>query len=247
MKIDQTFIKANEFDADIRAFLRDKNAHSMLRFTIDRVDECPICHTVIEPILLSSIFYPDKDNDAKRTGICLYRCNCCFNAFMVQYDLIKSSCAVPLCVAPTTVSSKEFSQQINILSPNFVKIYNQAYKAEQLGLYEICGVGYRRSIEFLIKDYAIHNATDEATKDSIRAASLSVCVRQYIESDKLKVIASRAVWLGNDHAHYNKLFDEYTLDDLKRFICAAVNWIDFMILAEEALSIPPRKQNHKPE
>ena len=247
MKIEQTFIKATDFDAIVCTLTKDNSSYQALRFLIERIDECPICHTGIDPIALSCVFYPDKHDASKRTGVCLYRCSRCFNAFMVQYDLVKSGCATPLRIAPASVTSKKFSQQISDLSPRFVEIYNQAYKSEQMGLYEVCGIGYRRSIEFLIKDYAIHNAADEATKDLIRASSLSACIRQYIESDKLKAIASRAVWLGNDHAHYNKLFDEYTLDDLKRFICAVVNWIDFMLVSEEALSILPRKQNHEPE
>jgi hypothetical protein len=34
----------------------------------------------------------------------------------------------------------------------------------------------------------------------------------------LKDILERATWLGNDQSHYNKLFDDYNLDDLKELI-----------------------------
>lgn len=49
----------------------------------------------------------------------------------------------------------QFSKHINNISPNFVNIYNQAHFAEKHNLLEICGVGYRKGLEFLIKDYVI--------------------------------------------------------------------------------------------
>lgn len=56
---------------------------------------------------------------------------------------------------PAPVRVKDFSQEIKDLSPNFVKIYHQAEQAENTGLSDICGLGYRKALEFLVKDYAI--------------------------------------------------------------------------------------------
>lgn len=55
---------------------------------------------------------------------------------------------------PISPSCKEFDSEIQEISPSFVKIYNQALAAEELNLSEIAGMGYRKSLEFLIKDFA---------------------------------------------------------------------------------------------
>ena len=49
---------------------------------------------------------------------------------------------------------KQFHGEISELSENFVEIYGQSQVAENQGLNKICGVGYRKALEFLIKDFA---------------------------------------------------------------------------------------------
>jgi hypothetical protein len=56
----------------------------------------------------------------------------------------------PIEPAPLT-----FDESVKEISPAFCDICEQAHKAEQFGLTEICGVPYRKSVEFLIKDYLI--------------------------------------------------------------------------------------------
>lgn len=50
-----------------------------------------------------------------------------------------------------------FSDIINEISPGFVKIYNQAHEAEIRLLDDIVGGGYRKALEFLIKDICIYS------------------------------------------------------------------------------------------
>jgi len=47
----------------------------------------------------------------------------------------------------------------------------------------------------------------------------------YYEGD-LKEILERATWLGNDQAHYNKLFEEYQVADLKELIALIMVELD---------------------
>jgi hypothetical protein len=44
-----------------------------------------------------------------------------------------------------------FEEPIKQISSAFCSIYEEAHKAEQFGLTEVCGVGYRKALEFLIK------------------------------------------------------------------------------------------------
>ena len=48
--------------------------------------------------------------------------------------------------------TEEFSELIDVVSTEFVITYNQAKIAEDLGLEHICGTGYGKSLEYLIKD-----------------------------------------------------------------------------------------------
>lgn len=97
----------------------------------------------------------------------------------------------------------------------FIKTYLQSLEAESNSLDEIAGMGYRKAIEYLVKDWAIQNNPNE--KDKILSKWLGSTISDYYEGD-LKEIFERATWLGNDQAHYNKLFEEYDIDILKELI-----------------------------
>lgn len=116
-------------------------------------------------------------------------------------------------------------QMIKKISPKFDLIFNQAFEAEKLGLDLICGLGYRKSYEFLIKDYLLKkNPKSEHSK--IKEKQIMPCINEYINDVSIKILAHRVLWLGNDHAHYLKLHKNKGIDDLKRLIYQTINWID---------------------
>src|SRR3989442_12039733 len=51
-------------------------------------------------------------------------------------------------------TSPVFDVLIQNLSPTFCKIYTESTVVERDGLLQVCGVGYGKALEFLIKDYA---------------------------------------------------------------------------------------------
>lgn len=110
---------------------------------------------------------------------------------------------------------KSSIQQEQENKSNFIKTYLQSLEAENLGLDELAGMGYRKSIEYLVKDWAIKNNPEKAEK--IEKSWLGQVIKDYYEGD-LKDILERATWLGNDQAHYNRLFEEFDLDVLKELI-----------------------------
>jgi hypothetical protein len=97
----------------------------------------------------------------------------------------------------------------------FIKTYLQSLIAENDGLNEIAGMGYRKAIEYLVKDWAIQENPEDSKE--INNLWLSAVIEKYYDGD-LKGILERATWLGNDQAHYNKLFEEYDVDVLKELI-----------------------------
>ena len=132
----------------------------------------------------------------------------------------------------------EFPQQLKQLSPQFVKIYNQAELAENTGLTEICGIGYRKALEFLIKDYAIHKKPDAS--EEIKNKPLVKCIEQYIDSNSIITLAKRSAWIGNDETHYVRKHEELDFTDMKTFIEAAQYFISMDLVVEKAASISPK-------
>ena len=136
--------------------------------------------------------------------------------------------------------SEVFGKEIVNLSPLFVKIFNESFTAEQLGLLEISGIGFRKSLEFLIKDFLIYQHPE--MKEKIEKMFLGKCIAELVEDTRVKETAKRAVWLGNDHTHYIKIWEDKDLSDLKKLIKLTVNWVESEILTSELKESMPDKK-----
>ena len=185
--------------------------------------ECPFCHSKITPTYIYG-FYNVQSLDV----LMLCPNNYCQKSFIGYYDKSYSSY-----VGKTTIGelvNKVFSEDITTISSAFVTIYNQAYSAEQQNLTEICGVGYRKALEFLIKDYAILKYPDHT--DKIEKKLLGVCINDYVDDSRIKTVAKRAAWLGNDETHYIRKWEGKNLQDLKKLIELTVHWIEMETLTK---------------
>jgi len=161
---------------------------------------CPLCHHHIIPSKIT-----EGHLNAKQTLQAVFKCTNerCKELFITNYRTRTESAGVfPVFVLndmqPSIIEDRKFSDEITSLSPSFVEIYNQAKTADEIGLDEICGPGYRKSLEFLIKDYLISTGhSDEEIKSKLLGACLNM-----IQDNRIKTCAERATWLGNDETHY---------------------------------------------
>lgn len=142
--------------------------------------------------------------------------------------------------APWNIEKKDFPEEVAKISPKFCEIYNQAKEAEERELEEICGAGYRRALEFLIKDYLIKEKVDKPK--IIKETRLGTCIENYIKFDNLKHCAKRAAWLGNDETHYIRIWKDKDLNDLKDLIQLTANWIHDVHLTERIKKKMPEKK-----
>lgn len=126
-----------------------------------------------------------------------------------------------MCIIHQKKKLPAIQYEIENLSPNFIKSFQDASSVEQLNLTDLAGLSYRKAFEFLIKDYAIYLTPDKKI-DIINDTSVSNVIINRIpakqEFEELKKIASRAWWLGNDYAHYKKHYDDKDITDLKQCI-----------------------------
>lgn len=202
----------------------------------DKIPEiCPHCqssisvkhiiskHIKIESIFYLQVVYSCPNQKCKEIIVATYEYN------SGQYYLQK--------IEPQKFVVSNFQKEISDLSPQFVKIYNEAYNAETFGLLEICGPGYRKALEFLIKDYLIENNPDN--ENDIKTKMLSPCINTYISDVNIKFCAERAAWVGNDETHYVRRWDNKDLQDLKMLIQLTVNWIMNEIFTEKFRSEMP--------
>jgi hypothetical protein len=197
-------------------------------------DECPFCHFKITPDLISGF-----DSIDNILFIALLRCSnkSCGAGFVANFIRIGINQYNFESIPKYTIQAREWNKNIKDLFPSFVNIYNQSYHAEQLNLIEICGVGYRKAIEYLIKDYLVILFPDR--KEEILSLFLGKCIKEFISNDKIKEISQRAVWLGNDETHYIRKWENSDLSDLKKLIEITVHWIEMELLTNEYLKKMP--------
>ncbi|MGI2941168.1 hypothetical protein [Vibrio alginolyticus] len=204
-------------------------------------DMCPHCHYSVKPTNITSSLSGNPDKSGAKLEL-VYRCtrNECSRLFISSYirTTMQGTSRVGVFKyqnsSPVTVKNEQFQDEINQVSPSFCEIFNQASAAEQYGLHEIAGVAYRKSLEFLIKDYCIYKNNDSA--DNIRSLQLAKVIGQYVSDTNIKECAKRATWLGNDETHYVRKWGDKDLSDLKILIRLTLGWVLNCILTEKYLS-----------
>lgn len=191
---------------------------------IELPDTCPHCGEKGNPTIYNSYY---KDDSGKFFGVLL---NCphneCGKFFALEYNdeghysdtrkYENYSYRPPIKI--------DLPENIEKVSSTFVEIYSQATKAESEKLNQIAGVGYRKSLEFLIKDYAIRNSPDK--EDTIKTKMLGAVISEYLtDFPKLQNLAKAATWIGNDETHYVRRHDDKDIRDMKQFIKSASQFI----------------------
>jgi hypothetical protein len=191
-------------------------------------DECPICHRKQVPKLLVGRRVDDSHVDMS------YQCTNseCRHLFVSRYYTVLPSDLYDLSGSvPTTVGPIYFADEISEVSPDFCATFNQSSAAESYELGLIAGCGYRKSLEFLIKDYLI--SVLPADRDVIRSAPLGACITDRVDDPRLKSTARRATWLGNDETHYSRKWETKDIEDLKTLIQLTVNWVQSSLLTKK--------------
>lgn len=202
---------------------------------IDEPNCCPICKHSIRPEKLYAIMY--KDNENNNNLSITYMCNHCYKTFITKYSKCGSTFSPYYFQeveysTPDIFESKEFDSYISENFKEFVVIYNQALSAEHNKLDQISGLGYRKSLEFLIKDFLKKEYLDK--EKDIEDWPLGKCINELVDNKELKIVASRATWLGNDQAHYIKKYNDKDINDLKKLINLSVHWISMIYITREA-------------
>ena len=170
-------------------------------FQIQPPDTCPICRHPAEIAFAGIATHidepkPTAGGHAAKDLQAIFRCprQVCRGLFIAYYQ--PSGIAVPDTdpqywklskVEPQADTQRDFETTITEASPHFVVIYNQAAKAEASGLNQLCGPGYRKALEFLIKDYLKSVEPKNAEKARrIDITPLAACIANYVDDPRIK-------------------------------------------------------------
>lgn len=202
-----------------------KDFHELKKIT-DFPDKCPLCHKHIEPNLW---LIAQNQNDYMEDLELIFSCPAkgCSHIFIGIYKYsgspsMKYIYSFDHC-KPINSIPRMFDEEIQELSGLFCEIYDQSKAAEEQGLNQICGMGYRKALEYLIKDYII--SLDESKETTIKKKPLAQCIKEDISYENIKACAQRATWLGNDETHYVRKWLDKDITDLKILIDLTIFWI----------------------
>ena len=210
---------------------------SQLQVNFDRCpDRCPICLKGIHPMETGERWAFANDRLEMVFRCPRQECEC---YFIGRYIIPPTSKQFTLseCV-PLTVEASKSDDIVQRISPDFALVYREAEEADLRNLKLVCGPGYRKALEFLIKDYVIKLNPDKA--EEIKKLLLGECISEFVKNDKVKEVAARAVWLGNDETHYLRKWVDKDLQDLKNLIALTVHWIVMEELTEATLRDMPK-------
>lgn len=183
----------------------------MIKIAVEEVGECPLCHVATSPTFINGYLIGSKDNSIPLTAFIILYCPRCKNLYIAKYIFINGLTDL----YPYYFIRKEFSDNIKNLSPEFVNIYSQSLEAESNNATKgLAGLGYRKSLEFLVKDYLIKLKHQD--KNTIINMKLNDCIKK-LDSD-LQDIAKASVWIGNDEVHYFRKNEDYNIQDMKEFV-----------------------------
>jgi hypothetical protein len=207
---------------------QDKQRSAQIKNVNVFPNECPTCHLTITPEVFVQGF-------ASGDWLELYfRCPSteCSHAFVAFYEFdrgVSQGGPIPhfnfKAAAPVVPVRKAVSQEIASISPSFVRIFSQAQAAEDHGLDEVAGPGFRKALEFLVKDFAISLSMAPEETAEIKRMPLQAVISRYLNAAKLHKVSSRAAWLGNDESHYERKWANKDLSDLKRLIALVEHFI----------------------
>ena len=211
----------------------------LIDIKVEEVGKCPCCGIATSPTFLEGFVIPHSDLPHIIYAYVALYCTSCHSIYTARYisnggilDLQLDS------VFPKIAKEISFSDNINELSPTFVSLYNQASVAEtNIQIYGLAGIGYRKSLEYLIKDYLIKIKHQD--KDTIIKMDLGNCVNKL--EGQIKTIAKASIWIGNDETHYFRKNPEYDIEDLKSFIDVLIHIIEIDFATEKAENLVKKK------
>lgn len=175
---------------------------------MDVPDTCPRCGKAIDAQFICSSYSLGLHTDSPNTTV-TFQCPSCDRFFHIDKNKDGNLQVYP------QIPIFDLDKSIATSYPQFAKIYLQSLQAQAEGLNHICGMGYRKSVEELVKSYLIEQYPEK--RPQILKEPLSQSIAR-IESSPIQSLAKASAWLGNDHVHMVNKHPDHDIESMKRFI-----------------------------
>lgn len=191
-----------------------KNAGNQ-NFSIPKPMLCPHCLVYVDGVQTYSVLLAGN-SEHDRIGVAAYQCTHCQKRFVVIYGIdFKVGSATFEMIYPS--ANLEFQdKRLEIFSPRFMTMYNQALQCEKNGNFELAAVGFRAALEILVKDYAIKELKIDS--ETVSGKILFNAIGEYLDEKPLVTSADVIRILGNDYAHYERKYPEHDFEILKEYM-----------------------------
>lgn len=178
---------------------------------------CPWCSVSYNPTTTTLL---NSEKDGIRTLVLSQHCTYCSKS-SIEVAVGKDKETLRMkSIYPKQEQFTNFDKQLVDLSSRFVSLYHAAERSEQSGDLDLAGMGYRGSLEVLLKDYALDSTDD--SKEKISKMNLGKAIATYFGDNPLGMVPADVVRLdANDFVHWNRpdgFSAEQTLDELKSYL-----------------------------
>lgn len=181
--------------------------------TYQKPSACPHCGIGTDATITETKVF--SFNDGKLLAASC-RCTSCNKIFFFACERKKDNNAIVACLHPDISLMSYTNETLGLISERFMDMYNQALQAEHLGNIELAAMGYRSSLEILVKDYAISELG--LPKDEVAGKNLHNAIKDYLKQEDLVNTADVIRILGNDYTHYNRKYPQHDFELLKGYM-----------------------------
>ncbi len=211
-------------------------------------DFCPNCKKPTNPHLVHSSYF--ELSDSENSVVLTIRCLGCKHFWIEEFLATKYSTGnyssdydykvEYIKVSPKLPTDIPISDDVTLISPIGKQIYAQALKAEYEQLDHIAGIGYRKALEFFVKDFSIVTNPDDEEK--IIKMSLKQVIEKYIKDEDLKTFALGSAYVGNDEGHYYRKNPDKDFTHLKRYLHGVIYYLEKRLMFLDAQELVNRSK-----
>ncbi|MBW7573898.1 DUF4145 domain-containing protein [Caproiciproducens faecalis] len=195
-------------------------------FLLNKPMLCPYCGAYEDGVTVDRKIF--SANSPAVFGVITYRCTRCSKIYIVVYDInstVKESNVAA--IYPTTNYSFS-NERIEKVSPRFIDIYNQALLCESNNNLELAAIGFRASLEILVKDFAVNEL--EIDKSVVTKKTLFEAIGEYLNNQELIASGDVVRILGNDYAHYERKYPEQDFEILKSYMEIFIHLVETKLM-----------------
>lgn len=198
---------------------------------------CPHCNSIAYS---QYIGHTRINCDSHVYEFVIFKKNCCNREFLCIYQQTieenfqrNSEYELLYCI-PEIIDTDRIPSCIPNIAPRFLDLYNQSISALNNNLNDLAIMGFRSSLELLIKEYAI-NFLNEAESD-VAKQKLTEANRNYFTSINLADLSNYIRVIGNDIVHFERKYQPADPEDLRYCIRLILNKIEL----EYNIANPPK-------